>query len=481
MEPVLSIRTRIAPLAWRVRWHRGLSWSTRCLHYSLLATLPLLLVKPLLPGPAGLWVLGVVITGAGGGLLYGLSRPVALSEFARLVEERLCLQSRLTTALEYSDRQDHSPFALALYRNAFTALPPFRGKEILSLRLPREWWSLLPTTAAVLFLWVAPPLPWHRLGSIQPSPKVELSQRATSAQEEQREGADRPVMVEAPQIRYRRWRARETASSRVLQEREVPFKDTPLSQGRTDFSSFLVGGDDRMRFLGRSQLIPDLRGEEFQSPYELVFQKIQELTGGRESRHLSPDEIKRLLSEIQRTGKKGGFPGPADSWAEEEVAGLTPREAREALEEALERLRDQEEARLSRSEVTLRPGPGSSGGERLSGEEPNDPAFHTRFGPLAGQGRSDLLRGDPTPRLGTSSQDTGLKGQQMEGRSHMINTNILSRAGGGKPTDFEADVLVRYRQIVEEALSRETIPPDYREQVKTYFDSLVQPRGKGVR
>ncbi len=137
MESVLSIRPRIASLGWRVRWHRGVYWGTRWLHYSLLATLPLLWVKPLLPGPTALWVLSIAIAGAVCGLLYGLSRPISLSDLARLIEERLDLQARLSTALEYRDRQDHSPFALVLYRDAFRVLPLFKGKEILPVCLPR--------------------------------------------------------------------------------------------------------------------------------------------------------------------------------------------------------------------------------------------------------------------------------------------------------------------------------------------------------
>lgn len=79
----------------------------------------------------------VAIVGAGGGLLYGLSRPIALSDLARLIEERLALQACLSTALEYHDRQDRSPFALGLYRDAFRVLPLFKGKEILPVCLPR--------------------------------------------------------------------------------------------------------------------------------------------------------------------------------------------------------------------------------------------------------------------------------------------------------------------------------------------------------
>lgn len=480
MESILAIRTRIAPLAWRVRWHRGIYWSTRCLHFSLLATLPFLLLKSLVPGPPGLWILGIAFLGAGGGLAYGLSRPVPLSRLARLTEEQLHLQARLSTALEYSDRQDRSPFASALYRDALMALPAFPGKEILPLRLPRQSWNLLPTLVVVLLFWVAPPLPWHRLGLS--SPPVEMSQ-TTGTEPERRNRRGQPATtVEPPQMRHPRRETRSTSSSPVLQENEVPFKDSPLSADRSDFAGFLQGGDERVRFLGRSQLVPDLKGEEVRSPYQLVVEEMQELAGATGAEHLSLEEVKRLLSEIERMGKKGDFPGPVGF--AEELAGVTPREAREALEEALERLRDQEEARLQRSEVTQRPGPGSGAGERpREGEEPAEEETPPRklFGSLAGRGSSDLLRGEPTPRPDTSRRDTDLKGQQRKGRSHLIDTNILSRAAGGKPTVSQGEVLARYRQIAEEALSRETIPPDYREQVKSYFDALSPSGKRGIR
>lgn len=71
------------------------------------------------------------------GSCMGSPGPIALLDLARLIEERLALQARLSTALEYHDRQDRSPFALVLYRDAFRVLPLFRGKEILPVCLPR--------------------------------------------------------------------------------------------------------------------------------------------------------------------------------------------------------------------------------------------------------------------------------------------------------------------------------------------------------
>ncbi|MFQ5989245.1 MAG: hypothetical protein ACE5K9_04950 [Candidatus Methylomirabilales bacterium] len=483
MEPVLSIRARVAALGWRIRWHRGVRWSTRCLHYSLLATLPFLLAKSFLPGPPGLWVLVIAITGAGGGLFYGLSRPIALSDLARLIEERLNLQARLSTALEYDDRQDDSPFALALYRDALRALPPFSSQEIVPLRFPRECWGLLPTAAAVLVLLVIPPLLWQGPGSIHPSSQVAQGENVSS-DPEQMEAAEHAAIVKTPQPFSRRWRSDKTPSSGILQQKDVPFKDMPLSRGRSDFSNFLKGADERVRFLGRSQRIPDLKGEELHSPYQAVFEKMQELTGGRGAQHLTPNEVKELLSEVERLGKRGDSPGLGYAWTPQELSSLTPGRARETLEEALEGLREQEGAELRRSEVTQRSGRGSSGGEKpADGEKFDDGerAAQRKFGPLAGHMRSGRLRGEPTSRLDASPHETGLTGQQREGGSHMINTTILRRAEGGKPTVSEVEVLAQYRQMVEEALSRETIPPDYREQVKAYFDALALPRGKSVQ
>lgn len=74
-----------------VRWYRGITWSTRFLLYSLLATIPHLLVKSLLPVPSALWIFALSMIGTGVGLAYGLSRPVPLRTVARLVEADLKL------------------------------------------------------------------------------------------------------------------------------------------------------------------------------------------------------------------------------------------------------------------------------------------------------------------------------------------------------------------------------------------------------
>ncbi|MFQ5848221.1 MAG: hypothetical protein ACE5IQ_11200 [Candidatus Methylomirabilales bacterium] len=477
MESVLSIRARIAPLARRVRWSRGIYWGTRCLRYSLLAALPLLLAKSFLPGPPGWWLCALLIIGGGGGLIYGLSRPVPLRDLARLTEERLDLRARLSTALECHDRQDRSFFALALYRDAPGALPAFTGRDVLPLHPPRECRGLVPVGLAVLLLWYAPPLPWDHLGMPQSSTKAGGPPEET-ARSEFDEGTGQPVSVEPPQIHDRRWRMGSTPSSRIPRRMDALFKDSPLGKVRPDFSSFLSGGDARMKFLGQSQKIPDLRGEDLQSPYQIVVQRMRELSGGG-TRDLTPDEAKRMLAEVQRMGKGGGFPGPADSGGREKLTNPGGERVRRALERALERLRREEEARLKRSKVPKGSEPGVRRERRASGgEEPHEgeSGLKKMRGSLPGEAQSNLRRGDPTPRPDASPRDTTLKGQPRGGRSQAYTTNILGVGRGGKPKAPSLSVLSRYRQMMEEALSREPIPPDYREQVKTYFDSL-RPQG----
>ena len=482
VESVRAIQVRIASLARRVRWHRGITWGTRGLLCSLLAALPLLVARSALPGPTALWLVGLLLVGTGGGLCYGLVQPVPLRDLARLVEERLHLNTRLSTAVECAERGDRSPFACALYADALRTLPRFTGTDVLPMRLPREGWGLIPTAAMALLLWTAPPLRVHGVGLLEHATRDARTREEGAAPKADDETAQ-PATLEVPEFRDRRWQAGRAPSSRLAREMDAVFQDSPLAKDRPDFSSFVVGGDERMRFLGRPQAIPDLKGEDLRSPYQIVVQKMQELSEGG-TRKLTPDEMRRLLDEVRRLGKKGGLPGLAGSPGSEELMDATGEAGREALERALEGLRKQDEARLKGSQVLPETGrgpraaQGAPGGEEAAEEERGrDDAFGT----FAGRGKSEGLRGEPTPRIETTPRTIGLQGEAGAGASQVYNTNLLGAGQGGKATLPRADILTRYRQMMEEALSRDRIPPDYREQVKTYFDSLSTGKGEPVR
>jgi hypothetical protein len=254
------------------------------------------------------------------------------------------------------------------------------------------------------------------------------------------------------------------------------FKDSPLSEERPDFSSFLREGDERMKLLGRSRAIPNLRREDLRSPYQIVVEKMRELAGEGRVHNLTPEEMRRLLADIQSLGRKDGSRGTRESLEAEDLRHLTPEGMREALERALDEMKEREESNLRGSEVSKRPGPGPTGGKEPLGDEGSDDEM---FGSRPGTGRSETLRGAPSPRLRSSPVEAGLKGRWRDGRSEAYNTNLLGAGEGGKPTLPQMDILTKYRRMMEEVLSREPIPLDYREQVKTYFDSLERSRGEG--
>jgi len=97
-------------------------------------------------------------------------------------------------------------------------------------------------------------------------------------------------------------------------------------------------------------------------------------------------------------------------------------------------------------------------------------------GALPGTGPSPGTRGLATPRLRGEGVDTGLRGQVRDGPSESYNTNVVGRGDRGASRLPYTQVLTRYRQMMEEALTKEAIPPDYREQVKRYFDALEAQR-----
>ena len=65
-----------------------------------------------------------------------------------------------------------------------------------------------------------------------------------------------------------------------------------------------------------------------------------------------------------------------------------------------------------------------------------------------------------------------LEGDLREGQMEAYNTNL---SGGGAQNASRLpymDVFSQYKKTMEEVLTKEPIPFDYREQVKQYFQSL---------
>jgi hypothetical protein len=258
------------------------------------------------------------------------------------------------------------------------------------------------------------------------------------------------------------------------------FRDTQIATRRPDFNSFLKEGDERLKLMGQTEALPDLSGDFTQSPYQVMIRRLQQQLKNPQLRGLSWEDIQRLLQELGEMGRRHGDPSLGDELGED-MAGAegTPADrAMSALARALGRLRDrQERAQGGKNLRPAQPGRGSipqDGGDEGMGEDALGEGGEegARHGSLPGKGRSPQTRGPATPRLPGSRLDSMLSGEARAGRKEAYDTN-LSGPGVRNPSQLPyLDLFSQYRKQMEEALNKEPIPFDYREQVKEYFQLL---------
>jgi len=256
------------------------------------------------------------------------------------------------------------------------------------------------------------------------------------------------------------------------------FKDTALSNQRPDFQSFLKKGDERLKMLEQADRLPDLQSDFTASQYKMLFRKSKEL-GGLRPDQISPKKLKELLEEMERLGRKGGATWQGDA-AEgmEAMEGGQPDRAMDAMQRALEKMRAQEEA--GRSGKNLKGGRESGRGgagrdKRGAGGEgggPEDQDFGEGEGLLPGKGRSNSPKGEATQRLRGNPYDVGVEGESRRGRKDGYDTNMTGRAGQMGSRLQYLGVIGQYRKMMEDSIARESVPRDYHDQIKDYFQAL---------
>ncbi len=477
------IRTTLCSLSRRLRLLRALAASVRFLMVGLALALVPLLAKGLFPAAGPLIAAGL----AGGlglsGVLYGLLAPLPAAHAARLADRRLNLKERLTSAREHlsaATRETAGGTDMGRAQLAETAarLREIQAQGAFPLRLPPEARWLAPVAALALALFLLPPLP-IRL----PATGGDSSDRDAKAEEEQ--AREKPLEQKlttpsAPDKLFPKTNEHE-AQRGPLSSREqtgdlaAVFQDTKMSQQRPDFGSFIKQGDERLKLLGRPESIPDLSRDFTQSPYQVMIRRMQEQVRSGRMQGLSWDQIERLLSEMGQSAQRfggGGLPDDLMSELEREGGGSGDK-MMDALSRALNRLRDRDLAGRGKGQ-NLHEAPDrehGSGQQQGEGEQGQSEDGGTG-GSLPGTAKSLQTRGDPTPRIGGEKQDSTLEGDVREGPTEAYDTN-LSGLGTQNPSRLPyMDVFSQYQKMMEETLTKEPIPFNYREQVKEYFRSL---------
>ena len=478
------IRATLRSLSRRLRLVRALAASVRFLMVGLALALVPLLAKGHFPAAGPLAAAGLTGGLALLGALYGLLAPLPAAHPARLADRRLNLKERLTSAHEHlsaaiTGTATTTDMARAQLAETATRLRQVRVQDAFPLRLPPETRWVAPLVALALALFLLPPLPLRL-------PRIGGDSSDRQAKTEEERTREKPleqklVTPTAPDKLFPKTKEREVQRG-PLSSREqtgdltAVFQDTKMSQQQPDFGSFIKQGDERLKLLARPESIPDLSRDFTRSPYQVMIRRMQEQVRSGRLQGLSWDQIERMLSEMGQSGQRlggSGLPDDLMSELEREGGGSSDR-MMDALSRALNRLRDRDQAgrgkgqNLREAPGQQRGGPGKEQGEGEQGQGEDG----STGGSLPGTTQSLQTRGDPSPRIGGEKQDAMLEGDLREGQMEAYDTN-LSGPGAENPSRLPyMDVFSQYQKMMEETLTKEPIPFNYREQVKEYFRSL---------
>lgn len=485
MEHGAKIRLAVQQLTKLIRQRRAVFYGLRGLAWGLgIAVLPVTLRSVIGPLTVPL-AAGACLGGTLAGLVYGLILRIPIGDAARLADRTFALHDRLGTALELLRGPESGPLAACVIEDAANHTGGLDLRRAVPWRWPREARFIPVPVFALLVLSYLPPIPLPdvHMPSLTPAAEEEKkAERAGALQATERPVSRKAERAERVELHEREYAQRQNPDREQARgDLAAAFKDTNVASKRPDFSSFLKQGDDRIRMLERVDSLPDLQRDFTQSPYKVMFRKSRSLLGGMDPRQLSREKLRQLLDEMNRMGRRGGSPGGEGAeWGQDLFEGSEALDqgqmsrALDAMERALSKMRALEDRERGGKGLEGGRERGGRGRDARGGRGDGDPDFGEGEGSLPGKGTNPGWRGDPTGRLGQNPLDVGVEGQMRKGRKDAYDTNMIGR-GARNPSRLPyMSVYSQYRKMMEEALAKETIPLDYRSQVKEYFQSLEE-------
>jgi hypothetical protein len=462
----------------QVRWRRAEHYGLRGLFWgSLFALLPLIF-----KGVTGPWAVAsavvLAVAGTVAGAAIGFTKRVEPHDAARLADRAFGLADRLTTALEWADRDERTRLVDSLVADATNHVEAVQLRQVVARIVPREV-RFLPAPAIVaLVLALSPPMPLPRASLPDFSPSAEKEETRERGEGITLEDRAKPLAKDAQKrlaFEERDWQQKgATGAAATAGDLSAIFKDTSLANQRPDFNSFLRKGDERLKMLEQMDRLPDLQSDFTSSQYKMVFRKSKELKGGLKDT-ISPQKLKELLEEMERLGRKnqGNWSQDVNEGMEALEGGSTDR-AMDAMQKALDKMRAQDQAQ--RGGKNLRGGRES---DRRSGREggrgdggPDEQDFGDGEGMMPGKGKSASPKGEATRRLQGNPYDVGVEGESRRGRKDGYDTNMTGRGGKMGSRLSYMGIIGQYRKAMEDAITREQIPRDFHGQIRDYFQAL---------
>src|SRR5256712_1033081 len=463
-----------------IRRRRAEYYGLRGAFWGAVAAVAVMLAKHGI-GARAPWIAGgLVVLGLLVGIAYGAARGIRRGDVARVADRAFGLDDRVATTLEWADRPDRTRLVDALVRDTVARVESLERKRVVKRVVPREGQLLALPVLACLVLAITPPipLPSGRLPDFLSSTEEEREERTSSSmlEETTRQLAKDPL--KRPSFEERDFAQRAGGSGATTTgDLSAIFKDTSLASQRPDFNSFIKKRDERVRMLEQSDPLPDRQSDFTNSQYKMVYRKSKALTGGLRPDQISPQKLRELLEEMERLGRKGGanWSGDAMEGMEALEGGQSDR-ALDAMQKALDKMRAMDEAQ--RSGKGLRGGRenerGGRGRDRARGDGmgPEGQDFGEGEGLMPGRGRSGSPKGEATQPLRASPYDVGVEGESRPGRKDGYDTNLTGRGGSMASRLQYLGVIGQYRKAMEDAITREQVPRDFHDQIRSYFQAL---------
>jgi hypothetical protein len=476
-----GIESLLRRIGREIRRRRAEHYCLRGAFWGAVAGVAVLLVKHAL-GPQAPWVAGgLLLVGAIAGLVYGASRRLRRTDVARVADRAFGLDDRVATTLEWVERPDRTSLVDALVTDTAARVDALEFRRVVRRVVPREGRLLAVPVVVGLVLAITPPipLPSARFPDLLPSGEEEREERTASSMLEE---SSRPIAKD--QTRRQAFEERDFAQraggtgATTTGDLSAIFKDTSLANQRPDFNSFMKKGDERLRMLEQVDRMPDLQSDFTSSQYKMMFRKSKALAGGGlRPDQISPQKLRELLEEMERLGRKGGANWSGDAMeGMEALEGGQPDRALDAMQRALDKMRAMDDAQRSGKGLrggreTDRSGRGRDR-SRGDGVGAEDQDFGEGEGLMPGRGRSQSPKGEATQRLRGTPFDVGVEGESRRGRKEGYDTNLTGRGGAMASRLQYLGVIGQYRKAMEDAITREQVPRDFHDQIRSYFQSL---------
>jgi hypothetical protein len=476
-----GIESLLRRIGREIRRRRAEYYGLRGAFWGAVAGVVVLLAKHAV-GPMAPWFAGgLVLVGALAGLVYGASRRLRRADVARVADRAFGLDDRVATTLEWTRRPDRTSLVDALVFDTTARVDALQLRRVVRRVVPREGRLLAIPVLVGLVLAITPPipLPSGRFPDLLPSGEEEREERTASSMLEE---SSRPIakdQTKRPSFEERDFAQRAGGTGATTTgDLSAIFKDTSLANQRPDFNSFMKKGDERLRMLEQVDRMPDLQSDFTSSQYKMMFRKSKALAGGGlRPDQISPQKLRELLEEMERLGRKGGANWSGDAMeGMEALEGGQPDRALDAMQRALDKMRAMDDAQ--RSGKSLRGGRETDrsgrGRDRARGDGvgAEDQDFGEGEGLMPGRGRSQSPKGEATQRLRGTPFDVGVEGESRRGRKEGYDTNLTGRGGAMASRLQYLGVIGQYRKAMEDAITREQVPRDFHDQIRSYFQSL---------